>query len=119
MRFTETLIRVRKDERCPAETQMVALFEVQALFGSSTQPGGVVANPRQPWTVIKVQVQLQDVADLTHVSQQTFLATTAQELTGDSTSVLKIAASLRNIPTKDVWPDITSPRWLGIIRLII
>ena len=62
---------------------MVALFEVQALFGSPTQPGGVVANQRQPWTVINVQVQLQDVADLTQVSQQTLLATTAQELTGD------------------------------------
>lgn len=66
-----------------AETQMVALFEVQALFGSPTQPGGVVANPRRPWTVINVHIQLQDVADLTQVSQQTLLATTAQELTGD------------------------------------
>jgi hypothetical protein len=66
-----------------AETQMVALFEVQALFGSPTPPGGVIANPRRPWMVINVQVQLQDVADLTHVSQQALLATTAQELTGD------------------------------------
>jgi hypothetical protein len=66
-----------------AETQMVSLFEVQALFGSPTQPGGVIANPRRPWTVINVQVQLQEVADLTQVSQQTLLATTAQELTGD------------------------------------
>ena len=61
-----------------AETQMVSLFEVQALFGSPTQPGGVIANPRRPWTVINVQVQLQDVADLTQVSQQMLLATTAQ-----------------------------------------
>ncbi|NOT55830.1 MAG: RES family NAD+ phosphorylase [Deltaproteobacteria bacterium] len=66
-----------------AETQMVVMFEVQALFGSPTQPGGVIANPRRSWTVINVQVQLQDVADLTQVSQQTLLATTAQELTGD------------------------------------
>ena len=43
----------------------------------------MIANPRRPWTVINVQVQLQDVADLTQVSQQMLLATTAQELTGD------------------------------------
>jgi hypothetical protein len=66
-----------------AETQLVALFEVQAVLGVPTQPGGVIANPRYPWTVINVQVSLQDVADLTQVSQQTLLATTAQELTGD------------------------------------
>jgi hypothetical protein len=59
------------------------MFEVQALFGSPTQPGGVIANPRRPWTVINVQVQLQDVADLMQVSQQRLLTTTAQELTGD------------------------------------
>lgn len=66
-----------------AETQLVALFEVQAILGVPTQPGGVIANPRYPWTVINVHVVLHDVADLTHVSQQTLLATTAQELTGD------------------------------------
>jgi len=43
----------------------------------------VIANPRQPWTVINVHVQLRDVADLSQVSQQSLLATTAQELTGD------------------------------------
>lgn len=43
----------------------------------------MIANPRRPWSVINVQVHLQDVADLTPVSQQTLLATTAQELTGD------------------------------------
>ena len=48
-----------------------------------TQPGGVIANPCCPWSVLNVQVHLQDVADLTQVSQQTLLATTAQELTGD------------------------------------
>jgi hypothetical protein len=62
---------------------MVALFEVRALFGSPTQPGGIIANPRQPWTVLNVSVQLQDVADLTQVSHQGLLATTAQEITGD------------------------------------
>lgn len=66
-----------------AENHMVALFEVQALFGSPTPPGGVIANPRQAWIIVNVTVQLQEVADLTQVSQQSLLATTAQELTGD------------------------------------
>lgn len=34
-------------------------------------------------TVLNVRVQLPDIADLTQVSQQGLLATTAQELTGD------------------------------------
>jgi RES domain-containing protein len=83
-RFSEgTIARPQFEILYLAETQMVALFEVQALFGSPTRPGGVIANPRRPWTVINVQVQLQDIADLTQVSQQTLLATSAQELTGD------------------------------------
>jgi RES domain len=89
-----------------AETQMVSLFEVQALFGSPTQPGGVIANPRRPWTVINVQVQLQDVADLTQVSQQMLLATTAQELTGDwygyqqRTALTSVSQPIGTAPTQ-------------------
>jgi hypothetical protein len=66
-----------------AEDHLVALFEVGALLGSA-QPGGqYVPNPRQAWTVLNVQVQLQAVADLTDPTEQHRLATTAQELTGD------------------------------------
>ena len=66
-----------------AESHMVALFEVGALFGSPTVPGGTVPHPAGSWTVIPVQVQLSNVADLTNVSEQGRLDTNVQELTGD------------------------------------
>jgi RES domain-containing protein len=66
-----------------AENPMVALFEVQALFGTPTQPGGVVPHPRQAWITVNVTVQLQAVTDLTEVASMTAVATSAQELTGD------------------------------------
>jgi hypothetical protein len=66
-----------------AENQLVALFEVGALV-AATGPGGVLLpNPRQAWTILNVQVSLQNVADLCDVAEQTKLSTTAQELTGD------------------------------------
>ena len=68
---------------CLAENLLVALCEVQALFGSPTQPGGVIPHPRQAWITVNVTVQLQAVADLTEVPAHTRLETTAQELTGD------------------------------------
>ena len=67
-----------------AENPMVALFEVQYLFGSPTSPGTVLANPRQAWIIINVNVQVQRVVDLTDVATvQNPLGTNAQELTGD------------------------------------
>lgn len=66
-----------------AENPMVALFEVQALFGTPTQPGGVFPHPRQAWITVNVTVQLQAVTDLTEVASMTAVATSAQELTGD------------------------------------
>lgn len=66
-----------------AENHLVALYEVQALLGSPLPPGLVVPNPHQAWVVINVQVQLQQLADLTRVSEQALIATSAQELTGD------------------------------------
>lgn len=66
-----------------AENPMVALFEVQALFGTPTQPGGVIPHPRQAWITVNVTVQLQAVADLTEGAAYTLLETSAQELTGD------------------------------------
>lgn len=66
-----------------AESRMVALFEVQALFGSPTHPGGVVPNPRGAWTAISVQARLSAAADLTQILAQSHLATSVQELTGD------------------------------------
>jgi hypothetical protein len=66
-----------------AENHLVALFEVQALLGSPLPPALLVPNPYHAWTLINVQVQLQHVANLTDVTEQALIATTAQELTGD------------------------------------
>jgi hypothetical protein len=67
-----------------AENHMVALFEVEALFGSSLNPGRTVANPARPWVILNVQVSLKSVVNLTDVAAAHVpLQTTAQELTGD------------------------------------
>jgi RES domain-containing protein len=66
-----------------AENPMVALLEVQALFGSPTTPGGVVPHPHSTWTILNVAVRLSGVADVTDMTNQTLLDVTAQELTGD------------------------------------
>jgi hypothetical protein len=66
-----------------AENHLVALFEVQALLGSPFPPSLMIPHPHLAWTIINVQVQLQRVADLTDVTQQALLRTTAQEITGD------------------------------------
>jgi RES domain-containing protein len=66
-----------------AEDHQVALFEVGALLGSPLPAGQYVPNPWQAWLILNVQVTLQTVADLTDITEQTKLLTTAQELTGD------------------------------------
>lgn len=66
-----------------AENHLVALFEVGALLGSPATPGASLPSPHSSWTLLNVAVHLQKVLDLTSPSHQQFLATTAQELTGD------------------------------------
>jgi RES domain-containing protein len=68
-----------------AEDHLVALLEVQGMFGSPfPHPGrALVPNPRQSWAILNVRVTLQQVADLTRVSQQSLIDVSAQELTGD------------------------------------
>jgi RES domain-containing protein len=66
-----------------AENHLVALFEVGALLGSPATPGAALPNPHSSWTLLNVTVDLKQVADLTDPAEQAFLATTAQELTGD------------------------------------
>ena len=67
-----------------AENQVVALFEVEATFGSPLTPGGLVPNPARPWVVLNVEVMLHAVVDLTDFSgTHSVLNTTVQELTGD------------------------------------
>ena len=65
-----------------AETFQVAQFEIGALYGDPLVVGGTLNDPRS-FAAIHVKVVLQHVADLTEVSQQTLVETTAQELTGD------------------------------------
>ena len=47
-----------------SENHLVALFEVEALLGSATYPGGIIPHPRQAWTVLNVDIQLRAIADL-------------------------------------------------------
>jgi hypothetical protein len=66
-----------------AEDPQVALFEAGALLGSPSRPGGALPQSRLAWAILNVGVRLHKVADLTVVSQQHLVETTAQELTGD------------------------------------
>ena len=68
-----------------AEDQLVALFEVQALFGSPLAGQSYTPNPApgQHWAVIQVHVVLHAVADLTAAGERQLAGTTVQELTGD------------------------------------
>ena len=64
-----------------AENQLVALYEVGAIFGSPDQP---IAHPSKSKMVpIDVSVRLHSVADLTDSVQQALLETSVQELTGN------------------------------------
>lgn len=64
------------------ETPQVAQFEIGALAGDPLVVGGTLNAPGS-FAVVHVKVVLQRVADLTVVSQQNLIETTAQELTGD------------------------------------
>src|SRR5262249_23734516 len=64
------------------ETSHVAQFEIGALLGDPLTVGGIL--PAQgSFAVVNVHVVLQRIADLTAVSQQDLIETSAQELTGD------------------------------------
>ncbi len=63
-----------------AENQIVALYEVGAIYGP---PDQVIADPRRSKMIpIGVDVRLQSVADLTDPGQQKLLGVSPQELTG-------------------------------------
>src|SRR5437867_3749933 len=62
-----------------AETPIVALYEVGAIFGAPDQH---LADPRKSKNaIIDVEVRLQAVADLADSTQQALLNVSAQELT--------------------------------------
>jgi RES domain-containing protein len=66
-----------------AENSVLALFEVQALFGSPRTPGGLVSHPKRSATILNVTVTLNNLTDLTNLREQLIFDTNAQELTGD------------------------------------
>lgn len=64
------------------ETPQAAPFEIGVVMGDPLQIGGTLAAPAS-FAVIHVKVVLQRIADLTLVTQQDLIDTTAPELTGD------------------------------------
>jgi RES domain-containing protein len=90
-----------------AENAMTALWEVGSLFGS-LKHNILVPNPSCAWLTINMHVQLQQVADLTQVSQQKLLGTTVQELTGDwegysfRSPVTSVSQPTGTAPTQDL-----------------
>ena len=66
-----------------AENHLVALLEVEAVYSPPGSNGVILPNPQGAWTLLNVQVELQQVADLSDAGEQAKIGTTAQELTGD------------------------------------
>ncbi len=67
-----------------AETDTVALFEVQALLGSAYPGAAFVPNPAGgPWTLLQVEVHLKAIVDFTKIASRNLIDTSVQELTGD------------------------------------
>lgn len=94
-----------------AENPILSLFEVQALLGSPTTPGGIIPNPRRAWTILNVTVNLHAVADLTDIASHhpvSGVNTSAQELTGDwrgyqlRSAFTSVAAPIGSAPTQDL-----------------
>jgi hypothetical protein len=65
-----------------SETPQVALFETGMMAGDPLVVGATLTSPVS-FAIVHVKVVLQKIADLTLVSQQDLIETTAQELTGD------------------------------------
>lgn len=65
------------------EDQIVTMFEVTALLGSTLPGQSYLPNPANPWTIVNVAVQLSRIVDLCQDSQRRVVETTIQELTGD------------------------------------
>ena len=91
-----------------AENHVVALFEAQAVFGSTTSPPGIIPHPLRAFITINVRVQLDEVADLSDPGNQTLLDTSAQELTGDwngyhaRSALTSVSGPLAPAPTQDL-----------------
>lgn len=79
------------------ESPQVAQFEIGALAGDPLVIGGTLNAPIS-FAVVHVKVVLQRVSDLTLVSQQNLIETTAQELTGDWRGYQQRTAATASIP---------------------
>jgi hypothetical protein len=63
-----------------SENHVVCLLEAGALLGTADN---LVPHPASAWSIVNVQVTLQQIADLTLVREQNRIGMCAQELTGD------------------------------------
>jgi len=87
-----------------AQDSIVAQFEARALLGSISAP---IAAPGS-FAVMKVNVRLSAVVDLSDVPNQVSLDTTAQELTGDWSgyhlrgSSTRVRSPVGKAPTQDL-----------------
>ena len=91
-----------------SESLQVAQFEIGALAGDPLLIGGLLNAPGS-FAAVHVRVVLQRIADLTIVSQQDLIETTAQELTGDwrgyqhrAATNSSIRAPIGTAPTQDL-----------------
>jgi RES domain-containing protein len=67
-----------------SESPILAMLEVGAILGSSSNVNELLPNPAADYTILNIQVQLRNVLDLTDVEgTHEPLASNAQELTGD------------------------------------
>ncbi len=90
------------------KTPLVAQIEIGALAGDPLVVGGTLIAPGS-FAVVHVKVVLQQIADLTLVSQQDLIETNAQELTGDwrryqhrRAPLARIKEHIGTAPTQDL-----------------
>lgn len=82
--YDPATVRTKFSSLYVSDNPMVAMFEVQALFGSPSTPGGIIPAPAgRAWVILTVQLRLSAVVDLTDIAEQMRVDTNVQELTGD------------------------------------
>lgn len=75
-----------------AQDQIVALFEIQALFGSQIN-NHIIPNPAVTPVIMPVEVVLQRIVDLTEWGNEPILETSLQELTGEWRAYASLSAN--------------------------
>jgi hypothetical protein len=87
---------------------VLTLWEVEAMYGS-LEAGRMIPNSRCARAILNVEVQLQEIADLTQESEQKRLKTTVQELTGNWRGYLPRTPVTEQSPPVALAPT----QWLG------